>query len=60
MNLINQLRNDSVMRDEWRHKAYEYYHSHNSPDSSFNDFYAKAKEGNKTINKPVSIESFIG
>ena len=60
MNLINQLRKDNVMRDEWRHKAYEYYHSHNSPDSSFNDFYNKAKEADKAINRPVDLAAFLG
>jgi hypothetical protein len=56
--LITKLSNDSVMRDEWRNMAFEYYHSHNSPESSFGDFFEKVNrpfEKRETLN----LESFF-
>jgi hypothetical protein len=57
INIINTLRKDSVMRNEWREMAYEYYASHNSPDSSFNDIFEKIA---RPVEGPVSLDEFFG
>ena len=55
--VINRLRKDNVMRDEWREMAYEYYASHNGPDVSFPDIFDKI---NKTPdNQPQGLEEFF-
>jgi len=39
LDLINQLSNDDVMRDEWRHMAYENYKMHQDSDRVFKDMW---------------------
>ena len=55
--LINKLKSDNGMRNEWREMAYEYYASHNGPDVSFPDIFEK-------IDRPVEaapdLSDFFG
>lgn len=57
--LIDSLRADPGYRDEFRHMSYEYYTAHNSPDSSFNDFYEKAQRELTHQNVAAGLESFF-
>ena len=55
--LINKLRSDNVMRNEWREMAYEYYASHNGPDVSFPDIISKI---DKPAEGPSDLSEFFG
>ena len=55
--LINKLRSDNGMRNEWREMAYEYYASHNGPDVSFPDIFNKI---DKPAEGPSDLSEFFG